>query len=246
MLWYKSWLETRWRFLLGFALLTCSAAATVFTYVDVAKLLPSLRNVTDPQLREAAALASSYRGYVWSTWFRQNLSEWATLFAAVLGTARMFSAGDGALFTLSLPVSRERILRVRALTGLAELLVIVATSCFIVPLFSAAIDQRFAVSATFVHIVCAFIATSVFFCFAFFLSTLFDDPWRPMLIAVVVAIVIAKGERMFRSDYGLFRAMSAEAYFRSQSIPWIVLMIAIALSAALYLAAITSTARRDF
>ena len=29
MLWYKSWLETRWRFLIGFALLTLSAMGCV-------------------------------------------------------------------------------------------------------------------------------------------------------------------------------------------------------------------------
>ncbi len=39
MLWYKSWVETRSRFLIGLALLICSAAATVFTYPKVLQLL---------------------------------------------------------------------------------------------------------------------------------------------------------------------------------------------------------------
>ena len=29
MLWYKAWLETRWRFLIGLAVLVCSAVAAV-------------------------------------------------------------------------------------------------------------------------------------------------------------------------------------------------------------------------
>ncbi len=40
MLWYKSWLETRWRFVIGLVLLMFSAASTVFTYPEVIKLIP--------------------------------------------------------------------------------------------------------------------------------------------------------------------------------------------------------------
>ena len=40
MLWYKSWLETRWRFLIGLALLILSACGTVLTYPQVVQLLP--------------------------------------------------------------------------------------------------------------------------------------------------------------------------------------------------------------
>ena len=35
MLWYKSWLETRWRFLIGLALLMLSAGGTVLAYPQV-------------------------------------------------------------------------------------------------------------------------------------------------------------------------------------------------------------------
>src|SRR3984893_17384521 len=91
MLWYKSWLETRWRFLIGLGMLLCSAAVTVLTYPEVIKLLPMVpSNLSGPlgeRIREAAELARSYRGYIWSPWFRQNLSQWTTLFAILLGTA---------------------------------------------------------------------------------------------------------------------------------------------------------------
>src|SRR5436190_3321438 len=112
MLWYKSWLETRSRFLIGLALLVCSGAATVFTYPKVHELLatvPSmdLRGPLGEKVREAAALASSYRGYVWSQWFGQNLIQLWTIFAVILGTGGLLSqmSGGGGVFTLSLPVS---------------------------------------------------------------------------------------------------------------------------------------------
>ena len=40
MLWYKSFLETRWRFLIGLAVLVLSVLGTVFAYPRVVRLLP--------------------------------------------------------------------------------------------------------------------------------------------------------------------------------------------------------------
>jgi hypothetical protein len=67
------------------------------------------------EVREAAVLASSYRGYVWSQWYRQNLIQLWTIFAVILGTGGLLSqmSGGGGLFTLSLPVSRRELLTVR-------------------------------------------------------------------------------------------------------------------------------------
>src|SRR5258708_26132297 len=112
MIWYKSWLETRWRLLIGLALLLCSAAGSVLVYPEVLRLLPALPvNLTGElgrRVREAADLARSFRGYVWSNWFRQNLSHGVTLFAALLGTAGLLSNSRGAPLPLSPPPSPPR------------------------------------------------------------------------------------------------------------------------------------------
>ena len=42
MLWYKSWLETRWRFLIGLVLLVCSAMFIVLAYPRLIQLLQPL------------------------------------------------------------------------------------------------------------------------------------------------------------------------------------------------------------
>src|SRR3954469_6257546 len=120
MLWYKAWLETRWRFRIGRALLVCAAWFVVLSYPAVQRLLlelPNLDAVGDVgrQLRERAALLATYRGYVWSQWFGQNMAQAWTLCAAVIGTGGLVSqAARGALHTLSMPVSRHRLLGVRA------------------------------------------------------------------------------------------------------------------------------------
>src|SRR5512143_2063454 len=101
MLWYKSWLETRWRFLIGLALLLCSAAATVQTYPAIQKLVvtaPSdVSGALGREIRESIETSRDYRGFIWLQWFRQNAAQWATLFAILLGTAGLFSHSGGTL-----------------------------------------------------------------------------------------------------------------------------------------------------
>src|SRR5262249_45820481 len=140
MLWYKAWLETRWRFLIGLALLICSSAATVLVYPRVKELLPLVSPVgisseIGRQIKHAGELALDFRGYMWSQWFGKSLIQIWTLFAALLGAggvASQASAG-GTLFTLSLPVSRNRLLAVRGGAGLAELLVLAVVPSLLVP-----------------------------------------------------------------------------------------------------------------
>jgi hypothetical protein len=251
MLWYKSWLETRWRFLIGLVLLLCSAAAAVLSYPQVVKLLPQVPPNVDcllgEKIREAAELARSYRGFVWSSWFRQNLTQTASLFAVLLGTASFLSLEGGALFTLSLPVSRRRLVSVRAATGLAELFVLVFVPSLLIPLLSPAVGERYALGSTLIHSVCLFIAASVFFGLALLLSTVFGDLWRPLLIALAVAFALAIAEQFLPSSaFSLYSLMSGETYFRTGRLPWGGLLAATAVSASLYAAAVASLTRRDF
>jgi hypothetical protein len=249
MLWYKSWLETRWRFLIGLALLSCSAAGAVLTYPKVRELMEyvptNLGGMIGDRIREAAQLASSYRGYVWSNWFRQNLAQTGTLFAVLLGIASVFSPSRGALFTLSLPVSRPRVLGVRAATGLAELSVLAFLPSLFLPLLAPAIHQSYSVGDALVHGFCFLVAASLFFSLALLLSTIFGDPWRPLLITLGIAIAISIVEQLFGFT-GVFRVMSGESWFRDGRLPWLGLLATAALSASIYYGAVRNLARRDF
>jgi hypothetical protein len=255
MLWYKSWLETRSRFLIGLALLMCSAAATVLTYPKVLELLKTMPPVETGgeigrRIREAAELAQQYRGYVWSQWFGQNLIQLWTIFAVILGTGGLLSqaSGGGALFTLSLPVSRRRHLAVRGGIGLAERCALALVPSLLVPLLSPGIGQSYSVGDALAHALCLFVAGSVFFSLAFLLSTVFGDVWRPLLIALCAAAVLAIGEQFVGtlSDYGVIATMSGEHYFRAGALPWAGLLLSAAVSAALLYGSSVNLARRDF
>jgi len=254
MLWYKSWLDTRWRFLIGLALLMLAAGGIVLYYPEVVKLLPLVPNIDTSgplgrRIKEAAELQRDYRGYVWSQWFGQNVTQTGTLFAVLLGSGGPVTQGSGgALFTLSLPVSRNRLLEVRAAAGLAEWLVLALVPSLLIPLLSPAVGQTYAVTSALVHAVCLFVAGGVFFSLALLLSTVFTDLWRPLLLACAAAVVLAIGELFARdlSRYGLFTLMSGERYFRTGAVPWLGLLVGAALSALLLYGAAMNIARRDF
>jgi ABC-2 type transport system permease protein len=255
MFWYKSWLETRSRFLIGLALLVCSAGATVFTYTKVGELLKMMPAVDTGgeigrRIREAAALAGTYRGYIWSQWFRQNLIQLWTIFAAGLGTGGLLSqmSGGGAVFTLSLPVSRARMLAGRVVTGLGELLALAVVPSLLVPVLSLGIGESYGAGDALVHALCLFVGGSVFFSLAVLLSTVFTDIWRPLFIALCASFVLALAEQFVDglSRYGVIGVMSGERYFRGGGLPWVGLLITAAVSASLLYVASTNLARRDF
>jgi hypothetical protein len=150
-------------------------------------------------------------------------------------------------FTLSLPVSRRRLLGVRAVVGLAELLALALLPSLLIPLLSPAIGETYGVVETLIHGACLFIVATLFFTFAFLLSTYFGDPWRPWLIALALAFAVALLEQASGlRAYGVFGAMSGESYFRSGDLPWGGLLGTSAVSAAFYYGAWLSFGRRDF
>jgi hypothetical protein len=252
MLWYKSWLDTRWRFLIPLAILVVNASGLVFDYAPVANVLPTLRaggvggGPLGRAIQEAIEAERTYRGFIWIQWFDQNLLQMATLFAVLLGSGSLLSGGSGgATFTLSLPASRTEWLGVRAALGLGETLVLALVPSLAIAVVSPLIGQHYALGDVFVHAGCIFIVAAMFFSLAFFLSTVFSDTWRPLVFACSAAIVVGVCESEL-GFYGFFRVMAGATYFHDARIPWIGLFVSAAVSAALLYAASVSTARRDF
>jgi hypothetical protein len=256
MLWRKAWLETRWRFAIGFAVLACMAAGAVLGYPQVKKLLPL---VADPhvmdrysgelgrRLRESAGLVQTFRGFVWVQWIRQNSTQMITLFAALLGTAGVTSASRGGLFTLSLPVSRRRLAGTRAATGLAELAVIAFVPPLVFPVLAPAIGESYDVADSLAHGLCMFAAAVAVFELAFLLSTAFDDRWKPLLVTLGIAIGVGLAEYLTRLPFlGVFHVMTGESWFHEKGLPWIGILALAAAGALLHWGAVWNFRRRDF
>ena len=147
-----------------------------------------------------------------------------------------------------MPASRNRVLGVRAATGLAELLALAVIPALLLPLLSPSVGQSYSAADALVHGVCLFVAAATFFSLALLLSTVFTDLWRPLLIACGVAVALSLYEAALRgqSTYGIFRVMSGEDYFRTGHLPWLGLIGSATASAAMLLAASRTVARQDY
>ena len=255
MLWYKSWLETRSRFLISLVIMMLTACGAVVAYPSVMKLVP-LASTANPggeigrRIMENAQLMRDYRGYVWAQWTRQSLTQLGTFFAVLLGTGGLLShsSGSAALFTLSMPASRNQLLGVRAATGLAQLLTLAILPALLISVLSPAVGQRYSVADAALHGVCFFVAGAAFFSLALLLSTIFSDWSRPILIACGVAVVLALFEQVVRGQwtYGIFRVMSGEDLFRTGRLPWLGLFGSAAAAAVMLFGATKFISRQEF
>ena len=257
MLWHKAWLETRWRFICAVVILTLLSGSNVYEYLAVQSLLPQLNEqwegriagagVFEAALREAFEAQKTFRGFIWYQTFSQNLSQMGVFFAILLGCGGLLSESSkgSAMFTLALPVTRRQLLGARAGAGLAQLFAMSMVPSLIIPLLAVSIGQRFSPVDALVHGVCLFVVAAVFFSLASFLSTLFGDIWRPLLIGVGIACAIAIAS-VAVPQLRIFSVMSGETYFKTGSLPWAGLMTSAVIATALLYSAAETLERRDF
>ena len=212
---------------------------------------PSTLDTSGPigaALKESIAAQQTFRGFVWWQWYRQNLTYLVVIFGALLGAGGLLARSGGAtLFTLSLPVSRNRLIGTRAAIGLAELLALAIVPSLVLPLLAPSIGQSYSVIDVLVHGACMFIVGSVFFSLAALLSNDYADTWRPVLIACIVAACTGMLEYVPAiAPYGIFHVMNGETYYRQAGLPWIGLLISAGITVALLRTAAVNLAQRDF
>ena len=260
MLWHKAWLETRWRFISALVILTMMAGSNVFDYLgDAAAAAEPERDdrfagrgserCSAGMIRDAIEVQKDFRGFIWYQAFRQNLTQMGVFFAILLGCGGLLteSSKGSALFTLSLPVTRRQLLGARTGTGLAQLL---RDRDGAAARRSRSWRRRSAsssASSTRSRTACASSSSrAVFFSLASFLSTLFADIWRPLLIADRHRVRDRASRQFAVPQLGIFSVMNGETYFRTGSLPWTGFLTSAVIATALLYSAAETLERRDF
>jgi len=194
MLWYRAWLETRARFLTGAVLVS---AVTLFFVAAHPFMIAQWQSdlVLHPEWPEPH-------------WFRRALSDypfflWHFLFAELLQNAWVLSAvllGLGGIareavqgtagFTLSLPVTRRRLLAVRTAVASGELVVLGFLPALLLPLGSAMAGRAYPPGPGIVHSAIMVAGGFGFFGLTVLLSSLMRDEHTPMLIGVSAAALL--------------------------------------------------------
>jgi hypothetical protein len=254
MLWYKAWLDTRWRFLIGLVLLLCTALGNALTYPAVQGMLEEASRDGSPsgplasEINLAAQLSSTFRGYVWDQVIHHNMFYLWTLFAVLLAADGALSQRTGAIFTLSLPVSRRRLCAVRAAADLCELGLLSLLPLLAVALTAPAVGHSYALADALIHGIHILIGGTFFYCLTLLLAAVFEDRWRPILLTLAVLIFVGVSAE-FRPALAAFSPMGVmigESYFRTGTPAWSGLLIWPAIAAGLFFCAVRRIENRDF
>jgi hypothetical protein len=231
MLWYKGWLETRIRLLVTFG----AVAAFLFFMHTHAPAKPSIAAIT--------AITTTPRTSV----------LWICAFLAGAGivTQPSFQATKGlhgsTLFTLSLPVSRLRLLAVRAFIGWVESVAAIGVFCYglwvLVPTLRAAATTM--EMAEFSGALIA-AATALYFV-SVLLATFLDDQWRIWATMLVPFAYWWLSDRIKLPAFAdILRAVGSGSPLFTHSMPWSTVAFSLGLAAVLFFAALKVVQSREY
>ena len=193
MLWYKAWLETRFRFFLGALLIAATCAFFVMgnpfilgTWQEYRELNPQQKEL--PWIIEAT---SDYAYFIWHFVFRTLLQQLWVLLAVLIGFGGLSRerAQGAAGFTLSLPVSRRRLIGVRWAVGVAEITILGLLPALLIPVLSAFIEKPYPVFQGVSHSLLMVLAGIIFFSFGTFLSTVIESEHTPALVGIAAIVL---------------------------------------------------------
>jgi len=232
MLWYKGWLETRWKLLFVLAFYTA-------VFIIGANTPPPAAE------SKVAALMGLAR-----------LSTMIVMFACVMmagtgiTTQPSFVVTKGlhgsTLFTLSLPVSRFRLLTARTSLGWLEMAGVVGSVCglwFTLPLMKAVVAPldmfRYAITL----VACG----SVFYCASVLLGAFLEEVWRIWgSMMVVGALWLLCSKTPVPASLNIFRAMAEGSPLLAHSMPWVAMGFSLGLGAILLFAALKVAEMREY
>jgi hypothetical protein len=235
MLWFKAWLETRWRF--------CFIAASILFAWATPLWAPLFH------LRAPAGVPES------RLWLAVHVASvllyiFAAIFLAGSGinSQTTYAATSGfhpsMLFTLSLPVTRRRLLLVRAGLGALQTSVLV-----IVMAAYTLFDRPEATTAAqlLTYLARAIVCTMPVYALSTMLACLFDEMWQFYgAFMCCVAAFVLQSRIPGLSSLSPFRGMSLISYPIAGPIPWAPVIFSLALTAVLMYASTLIVQRKQY
>lgn len=193
MLWYKAWLETRFRLLVGVMLIcgTCAFFVWGNSYILGTWHEYRLLNPQQKELPWILRATDDYAYFIWHFVFRTLLQQLWVVLAVLIGFGGLSreSAQGAACFTLSLPMSRRRCVSVRALVALIEIAALGLLPAIVIPFLSLFIEKPYPVFQGLSHALLMILGGVVFLSLSIFLSTIIQSEHTPVLMGVAAVVL---------------------------------------------------------
>ncbi|MDE1176663.1 MAG: hypothetical protein PW789_08645 [Edaphobacter sp.] len=239
MLWYKGWLETRYR------LLFCMGWATVFL-----GLMRPWRMAAPAPGATASGHGAVY-GLVALACPTLLLVACAMIGGSGIVTQPSLQASKGlhgsTLYTLSLPVSRVRLLLVRAGVGWLEIVGVAAVLCTTLWALTPALREAATPREMAEYAVTLIACGSTLYGISVLLATFLDDVWRTWGTMMVSAGLWWMSLHVpVPETVNIFRAMREGSPVLAHTMPWAAMGFSVALGAALLLAATRIVQAREY
>jgi len=176
MLWYKAWLESQTRFFLGALTIAGLCAGFVLFHRDGVRMFDR---------------PPTYLEYIWELVYKGYLRELFLLLALLLGVGGLLRERDfgTAGFTLVLPVSRLRLVWVRAGLGLVEVVALSLLPALLIPALSSLTGQWYPWSQALQFAALWAVGGALMFMVGFLASSLFGGEYTAPVVGLLTWFV---------------------------------------------------------
>jgi ABC-2 type transport system permease protein len=236
VLWYKSWLETKPRFLTSLATLTLFC--TVFVYHAQGLIRPEFR----VDLNRLLFVNQQFLVIMWVL---------SVVLLGMGGIVREKAVGTTSL-TLALPVGRFSLLISRISIGVLEVIALGLVPWLAVVSVMSIVRKPFQISQIASYVVLLVAGGLVFFLMGVLVSSLVAGEYTaPALAFGVVLLVAIISDAWFR-DYSVWRLVTGNlsidrsTYLLPQHLPWLGIFGSLCFALLMMVAAVVRRQRRDF
>jgi hypothetical protein len=162
-------------------------------------------------------------------------------------TGAVHRAHPSMLFTLSLPVSRRRLLAVRAAAGAMETVFLICFTCILLWCISPILRRQTGVTGICRYMITTAIAASVFYCLSVLYATFLDETWQFNACFITIGAILTLRLLPVSSPVSVvIRSLSNIPALVTGDLPWPSLLLCLFVSVSLFSAAMRVVERRRY
>jgi ABC-2 type transport system permease protein len=236
VLWYKAWLETRSRFL------TCLATLTIFCTVFVYHAQGLLRPEWSADFNRLLFVTQQFVVIIWVL---------AVVLLGMGGIVREKANGTS-LLTLSLPVSRVRLLGARIGMGFLEAVALAVVPWAAIYVVSSFARMPILLSQVGFYILLLLGGGTAYFAMAVLVSSVIEGEYTAPALAFGVVLLTAIVFDAWLRPFNLWRVVTGDFYLDRRSyllighFPWRSIAASVSAATLMFLASARVIQRRDF